>query len=410
VRIERVVASAGLTGFYNDDQEAIRRGAVEDGFVYRGEPVTPGFVSIRQKGESVSVMLVLEDGQIAVGDCVSVQYAGTCGRDAPCRSSEVVSIVENQVVGQLVGRQLSDFRALAGELDALRLEGQGHSSALRYGLTQAVLDAVARDRRQTMMEVIVEEYDLPLTPRPVAILAQTGDDRYTNVDKMILKRVGALPHGLINNVETKLGRRGELLLDYLRWVKERIASLGDADYTPALHFDVYGTIGQAFGMDIARMTEYLGSLEHAAAPLDLRIEHPVDAGTKEGQIEVMSSLVDALRRGGIGVKIVADEWANTLQDIRDFVDAKAAHMVEVKAPDLGGINNTIEAILYAKNNGVEAYLAGSSNVTDHCARVCAHVALATQPTQVAAVPGMGVDEGLMILHNEMYRILRLLRK
>jgi len=33
--------------------------------------------------------------------------------------------------------------------------------------------------------------------------------------------------------------------------------------------------------------------------------------------------------------------------------------------------------------------------------------MATQPTQILAKPGMGVDEGYMIVYNEMERILAL---
>ena len=59
---------------------------------------------------------------------------------------------------------------------------------------------------------------------------------------------------------------------------------------------------------------------------------------------------------GASVQIVADEWCNTLEDVRDFVEAGAAHMIQVKTPDLGGINNTLEAIIYAKERGMGAYL------------------------------------------------------
>ena len=64
------------------------------------------------------------------------------------------------------------------------------------------------------------------------IYAQSGDDRYDNVDKMILKHVDVLPHGLINTVDGKLGRRGELLLDYVGWVRDRILQLGAVGYEP----------------------------------------------------------------------------------------------------------------------------------------------------------------------------------
>lgn len=83
MKIVDVVCSAGRTGFYFDDQRASRPGAGHDGIFYVGQPVTEGFSAVRQAGESISVMLVLEDGQIATGDCAAVQYSGAGGRD-PC--------------------------------------------------------------------------------------------------------------------------------------------------------------------------------------------------------------------------------------------------------------------------------------------------------------------------------------
>ena len=48
---------------------------------------------------------------------------------------------------------------------------------------------------------------------------------------------------------------------------------------------------------------------------------------------------------------------------------------------------------------------GTCNETDRSAQVCVHCAMATQPAQILAKPGMGVDEGYMIVYNEMNRIL-----
>jgi len=39
-----------------------------------------------------------------------------------------------------------------------------------------------------------------------------------------------------------------------------------------------------------------------------------------------------------------------------------------------------------------------------------HVAMATRADQILAKPGMGVDEGHMIVYNEMRRILALRRR
>ena len=81
MKIKEVLCSSGKTGFFFDDQKAIKTGAKNDGAFYEGKPVTDGFTAVRQAGESISVMFVLENGAIAYGDCAAVQYSGAGGRD-----------------------------------------------------------------------------------------------------------------------------------------------------------------------------------------------------------------------------------------------------------------------------------------------------------------------------------------
>jgi methylaspartate ammonia-lyase len=324
-------------------------------------------------------------------------------------AEDLVEVIETHLASRIVGRDLDRFRPLAQEFDNLELLGRRLHTAIRYGLSQAFLDAVARARHKTMAEVVAQEYDLPLIAQPIAIFAQSGDQRHRNVDKMLLKRVDVLPHGLINNVRTKLGQNGELLLDLIRWIKARALHLAGEHYRPTLHFDVYGTIGLAFCGDTERMADYIGELEESASPWGLHIEMPMIAASKEGQIQAMRALRHALCRKGIGVLIVVDEWCNTLKDIEDFIRGEAVDMVQVKTPSLGSIHNSIEAVVYTKSQGVRAYLGGSCNETDRSAQVCAHVAIATQPDQMLAKPGMGVDEGLMTVYNEMQRTLAIIQ-
>ena len=59
MKIKNVVCAPGRTGFYFDDQRAIKRGAGHDGMFYIGQPVTEGFSAVRQAGEAISVMLIL---------------------------------------------------------------------------------------------------------------------------------------------------------------------------------------------------------------------------------------------------------------------------------------------------------------------------------------------------------------
>lgn len=410
MKIDKVVCSKGRTGFFFDDQRAIKQNAIPDGATYKGNPVTQGFSSIRQAGESISVMLVLDDGQIAYGDCAAVQYSGAGGRDPLFLAEDFIPVIERLVAPKLRGRELTSFKELAGEIDGIVNPQTGKliHTAIRYGVTQAVLDAVAKSKQMLMAEVVAAEYGVAIAEAEIPIFTQSGDERYQNVDKMIIKKAGVLPHGLINNVRTKLGENGELLLKYVEWLKNRVEELKpDPDYTPVLHIDVYGTIGLAFKNDYDKMVAYFKKLEQAAAPFKLRIEGPVDMEERTAQMEALSKLVSLVDRNGIGIEIVADEWCNTLEDIIYFCDHRAGHMVQIKTPDLGGINNIIEAVLYCKKNGIGAYQGGTCNETERSAQVCVHIAMATQPDQILAKPGMGVDEGFMIVYNEMQRILAL---
>lgn len=408
MKISEVLAVPARAGFFADDQAAILGGAKRDGAAYLGAPVTPGFRSVRQAGEAVSVLLLLDDGQVAHGDCAAVQYSGVGGRDAVFDAKRAVEVIIDQVAPLLAGSELTDFRSMAAAIDGLVVDGHRLHTAIRYGVTQALLDAVARARGVTMAEVVRDEYQTGAEILPVPMFVQSGDDRYDNVDKMILKRADVLPHGLINNVDAKLGSDGQLLVTYLTWVRNRVLALRDSeDYAPVLHLDVYSTIGVAFDNDVERVADYLVSLGKVAVPFRLRVEHAIDGGSRDGQIAVSSALRAAIRARGSDVQIVVDEWCNTLEDIRLFVSAGAADVIHVKTPDLGGVNNTIEALLLVARGGLLAYCGGTCNETDRSAQVSANIAMACAASQVLAKPGMGVDEGMMIVGNEMTRVAAL---
>lgn len=408
MKIIDVVCSEGKTGFFFDDQRAIKNDAQHDGFTYLGNPITEGFTSVRQAGEAISVMLVLEDGQVAYGDCAAVQYSGAGGRDPLFLAKDFIPIINEYIAPQLIGKELNSFKNLANEVDKTVINGKKLHTALRYGITQAILDAVAKAKKITMAEVIKNEYDTKVQFEKIPIFTQSGDDRYNNVDKMIIKGANVLPHALINNVDTKLGRNGKILKEYIGWLRDRIEKLKESkDYIPIIHIDVYGTIGIAFDNNIERMAAYLGELEKEAYPFKLRIEGPMDVENREGQIQALKELRIELKKKGFKVEIVADEWCNTWEDIKLFVDEGAADMIQIKTPDLGGINNIVEAILYCKNNGVGAYCGGTCNETNRSAQVCTNIAIACGADQCLAKPGMGVDEGFMIVFNEMNRVLAL---
>jgi methylaspartate ammonia-lyase len=384
VRIRDVIAVPAEGGFFFDDQAAIRQGAARDGFAY-----APG---VRRPAEAVSVLLVLADGHVAHGDCVSVQYSGAGGREPRLDAAALAALLTREVLPALRGLDVSEYGRSFG-----RLEDLGAAGA--YGLSQALLDACAHARGCTMAELIRAEWDVPGPLAALPVFAQTGEDRRAGVEKMVLKRVDSLPHGLINE-PSLVGPDGDALVAYVRWVRSRVEALGGPGYDPILHFDTYGTLGE-------RSEQIILAMEAAAGPLRLRVEHPLDAGSREGQILALRDLRRRLRARGSRAQIVADEWANTVDDIRAFNRAGAADMVQVKTPDLGAVHHTVDAVLDCRAHGVVAHVGGSCTETERSAQVSVHLAMGAGADQLLAKPGMGVDEGLAIVRNEMARTLAL---
>ena len=402
--IAGVALMTGLGGYFHDDQEAIRRGATRDGELYLGQPVTPGYDAVRVPSRTVGIGLTLDDGHTVWGDALSVQYSGAGGREPAFDPDMVIPELREHLVPALQGLDVTSFRAADHRAAPMLAALTRSPTAVAYGLSQALLGAAAHATRRTMTEVLCDEFDLPLIAEPVPIYAQSGDNRRDNADKMILKGVEILPHGLIN-APSKFGDEGEILLAYVRWLRERIDTHGAPGYAPTLHLDLYGVAGRVFDMDVARVAEYLGRLAQAAEPLSIRIESPMDFGSREAQFEGFAALHDELAAREAHVGVVADEWCNTLEDVREWVRRGGADMLQIKTPDLGSLSNSVLALQACHAGGVQAFLGGSCTETDISAHACVQLAVAARPAFQLAKPGMGVDEGLMIVYNEQARLL-----
>ncbi|MDE0220151.1 MAG: methylaspartate ammonia-lyase [Spirochaetaceae bacterium] len=407
MRIEQAVVVPARGGHYNEDLQAIRAGAHRDGYLYPGTPQAPGFDAIRQPSEAFSLILRLEGGATVAGDGMSVAYSAAGGRHGLFRAAEQLPHLQ-AIADHLRGRPVGGLTEMCAELEALPLDDRLHRNAAFYGASQALAQAVAVAQGRTAAEVLAARFGRPVATAPVAINVQCGDERHHGVDKAIMKRADVLPHGLINDLDV-LGAQGERLQEYVSWIVDRIARHAPPDYRPELHIDVYGMVGVAFGHDVGRMADYLARLGELALPHRLSVETPVLMDSRSAQIETLAALREALAaRGEPRVPIIVDEWANTLADIRAFLAAGAVDMVNVKSPDLGSILNAGRAILDCKAAGVRPILGGSCADTDQSARVIAHLALAAEPAWVLARPGMGIDEGMQIVGNEMARTLALI--
>ncbi len=401
MKISELVATEGIGGFYWRDQEAILRGAPRNGFLYDGAPVTPGFESIIQVSSTVLLSAQTDTGRVLAGDCATVNHAFRSGRQAAPVAGRLIEQAEGPVANWLRRADLSEFRRLAAELDAMTIGGERLHMALRYGVSQVLLEAVAAARGVTMTEVITHEYGLPLIAEPAPLLGSCGGSWHENVDKAILRRLPFFP-------QTAMVRLDQLdaLPEYAAWVANRVREVGPPGYAPTLHYDLHGLLVERTGLDVSRAVDWLRRVEDASAPYPVLFEDPLDAGEREAQVDLNLRLREALGRAGSRIRLIADEWCNTREDVEHFVNSGCCDLIQVKMPDLGGVDNTIEAALACGRGGVGVYLGGSCNETDVSARVAAHVALAVRPTEFLAKPGLGVDEGVMIVTNEMARAIR----
>lgn len=408
MHIEDILLAPGHGAFFYDDQAAIRAGAQTDGFRYVGSPRTPGFPAIRIPAETLGIGLVLSNGSVAWGDMMGVQYSGAAGRDPLFRSEQAAQLVRRELFPRLRNANVSSFRTSCASVLA-PVDGQRLPTAIEYGVSQALLRAAADAGKRTPAEVICAEFSLPIPATPVPIYAQSGDAREINVDKMIMRGVDVLPHGLINS-RAKFGAEGQTFREFVRWVGRRIRNIGDPGYTPILHFDVYGWIGQEISLDPHDIARFIASIADEVPGFQLHIECPADFGSLTAQVDGYGAIVEAMRELGTTAKIVVDERCNTLSDIEAFARARAAHLVQIKMPDVGSLADNVSAILVCKQSGVGAYLGGSCVETDLSARLSVHVAVATQADMMLAKPGMGVDEAVSIVGNEQSRLFAVLAR
>jgi methylaspartate ammonia-lyase len=430
---------------YHQDQIALHTKSIDFSKRFRIKGQTPGFRTISEPSETLSIGLVLDNGRIAWGECAAPSFSIIAGRDPVFRSALAEETVRSVIEPVLAGKDIGQFRSLLNDIEELQVNetqerelperqpGEkisrrewfktatqiGNSSphtervtvqrslrsALLYGVSQAILQAAAIEKQVTITEIICQEWDLPLPTRIIPILAQCGPDWYLGAEKMILQGVASLPHARIENIQEQIGKGAVQLIKYSRWLKKRIQKLGSKDYHPVIHLDLQGALGNIFNNDLGKILGVLSALESAVDPFGLRIESPLVMATLQDQIQAIKQLKEYIKFRKMKTQLVVCEWANTPDDIQAFIDGEAADMVHLHLPAMGSLQQAILACLICKSNQVGVLLGGSSSETDLTARISAQTALALQPDLILAKPGLGVEEGISIINNQMKRTL-----
>jgi len=76
-------------------------------------------------------MLLLDDGQVAFGDCTDVILTGVAGRDPLFKAEQHLEFLRTTMRDLLSGRPINRFRDLAEEVDGFVHNGKRLHTALR---------------------------------------------------------------------------------------------------------------------------------------------------------------------------------------------------------------------------------------------------------------------------------------
>ncbi|MEJ2210997.1 MAG: hypothetical protein P8129_18430, partial [Anaerolineae bacterium] len=303
-----------------------------------------------QPAQALSIGLLLADGRITWGDCLADPTSA--GGEPTPSYDEALATLRRIVAPPLEGRELAGFRELAAEMDALTetltvtrprqptagaddagdesegregfsrralltaparlFRGSGEpeaaeepateqvtldrrlSPALRYGVSQALLGAVALARVRPRAAVVAEEWNLDPPAAPVPLHAWCSYEAGHEIEAALRHRSASLPGATIRDVAEQMGGDGGRLTRYLQRLVARIAATGDAAYRPAIHLDLAGALGQIADHNPGHMLGHLYAWRLAAGPYPLHVEDPVLLKDRQDRVEALRTLHDGL--------------------------------------------------------------------------------------------------------------------
>jgi methylaspartate ammonia-lyase len=258
--------------------------------------------------------------------------------------------------------------------------------ALQYGLTTALLQAVAAVNRESVAALVAREYEETLTETAVPLQITLDDETIQTARTILITHVASLGYTTSkNNHKAMLGANGERLQRHVREVAAWLPTVDDS-FQPALHLDLRDSFRELFDNDEGKILGALVGLDQAAKPYILHIQNPVWQDSCEEQLKSLEKLKGYLAFRRIKLKLVADAWVDSLADVTDFANSKVCHMVHVELPRLGNLEAGITAVRHLKSQNQSIILSGEDRP------LTTHIALATQPTILSGSPQLHYNE------------------
>lgn len=286
---------------------------------------------------------------------------------------------------------LAEEEAPEPRLETVTIERPLHP-ALQYGLTTALLRAVAAVNRESGAARVAREYGLALAETAVPLQITLDDETLQTAHTILATNVASLGYTTSKNKhKAALGANAERLQRHLRQVAAWLPTV-DSSFQPAIHLDLRDGFRDLFNNDEGKVLGALFGLEQAAKPYHLHVQNPVWHDSREAQRKSLEKLRGYLAFRQLKLKLVADAWVDSLADVKDFANPEVCHMVHVNLPRLGNLEAGITAVSHLKSQNQSIILSGEDSP------LTTNIALAATPTILSGSP--------QLHYNEMQKFLR----
>lgn len=399
-RIVKVLTSVSWGSYYFEDLARIRRDLVPTSERYHTPTGHGAYANVRTPVPAVSVGLMLGNGAVAWGDCVPVSFSGKSGRALPKDPQELSHWIESTLGPWFENRLVLPWIVL--EKDFLR-EFSDIPAFIRYGVSQAMVNAAVSVSQKPHWQIFAEDLGYQNPDAVINLHGSCGGDWGDTVDRMLVRKLKYLPQGQFEFLEKQIGTDGKALMSWIDDFKTRAMRFG---YLPTLTLDFHGALDELCDQDLERVADMIEAVAVQAKPHSCHIESPLAAPNFEMFKERIFRLRAILNDRGLRtpqLRIVADEWANSLSDIRQLTVDNGVDGVHIKMPDTGTLSECAMAVDVIRGAGKFALLGGSCTETMLGAKATAHLAVVAKPNAVLVKPGMGFDESFAYLDAEMKR-------
>lgn len=389
----------------------------------------------------VSVGLVLENGQIGWGDCVDLVNDG-----------ELLSaIVLNYVRPLLVGRQLVSFRELSAEIQALtetitlvetihhppppKKEGVSRRkmftlnwereqppapppeiiehqeirpilATVRYGASQALLNALALAKQTSIVDVLQREYDFAKLTKTVPTLPFLYVRQLNSAKRMFVYRPSAIGLSLSStDFDSEMGNNGVVLSNAAQRLRtDALATDGPHKFSPTFYYRVFGGYGVQQNNSVGKVLGKLFTIHKNAKPYQLWVEDAMLGDDFDHYIKLNKQLRKLSNLRKMTSLLVANHYVDSLARVQAVIDAEAAHHVYLDPSKLGSVGTMLDALALCRQAGLGVVWGGHSAETMLSADVTSQIVMACQPDFVVTKPATQV--GLTTMQNAMVRHLR----